>query len=541
MKIDKTALKSRIEQLMHDFVGTRTDTNSEHENNVKEFFSNWFDHIPYFKSNTGHRGLFPIPNDRLQRVVPWALVKGRGDDTVVLIHHCDTVNTEDYKELAHLALEPPKITRALKEGAMELPAHVKKDLDTGDWLFGRGVADMKGGGAMHMALVEAYAEQAEKQGFDGNVLLISLVDEENLSAGMIGAVYLLKELKDRLNLNYVLTIDSEAHERTDENIAINFDGSIGKVMPVVYVRGVLAHTGMIFKGLNPINLLAEIIRRTELSPDFIEKFGNSTCPPPTWLYHKDSKKVYDVSLPDASLGYMSVLTLTKTPKEIMDKIFEISCEAFEQVIADIKTSHAKWAEMSEDAVEPLPNWQTNVKTFAQLYEEAERDSGEEFVAAFKKLDGTGIDSINEIIKTTLSFVRDKSPVVVLALAPPYYPAVNNAMLGAKADGVNSILKEALEHFGDFKIKNIYTGISDLSYAMFISDDDVITYIKQNMMMWGNQYSIPLELIKELTTPILNIGPWGKDIHKYTERVYLPDLYYKSPKVTDFVIRKILAK
>jgi len=174
------------------------------------------------------------------------------------------------------------------------------------------------------------------------------------------------------------------------------------------------------------------------------------------------------------------------------------------------------------------------------------------VTAFKKLneeihtkllegkDFTTIDGINEMIKTTLSFVKDKSPVVVLALSPPYYPAVNNAMIGEKSAKINQIVAKLQEN-PEFccQIKNIYTGISDLSYSMFISDDDAITYIKENMLMWGSVYSIPLELIKELTTPILNIGPWGKDIHKYTERVFLPDLYYKSPEVTDFVIRQIL--
>ena len=547
MQINKESLKNRIEQLMLDFVAVRTDTNSAHENNIKEFFSSWFDAVPYFAVNRDYCGLFDIPNDPLGRVVPWALVKGDGDDTIILIHHCDTVNTEDYKTLESMALNPPKLTLALRRGAMEVPPHVMDDAACDDWLFGRGVADMKGGGAMHMALLEEYAAQAQSGGFKGNVLLLSLVDEENLSAGMIGAVFLLKQLKDKFGLNYVLTIDSEAHEREDENLPIYFDGSIGKVMPVVYVRGVLAHTGMIYKGLNPINLLAEIIRKTELNPDFIEKFGNSVCPPPTWLYHKDCKKVYDVSLPDAALGYMSVLTLSKTPKEIMDAVHKICFDAFERVIEDMRLSFQRWSDLNDGEVEAQPAWKTNVKTFAQLYNEATRDSGDEFLQVFaqinqeirekllKNSDYSAIDGINEIIKTTLSYVKDNSPVVVIALSPPYYPAVNNAVLGDKAAKVNAIVN----CLDGCQIKNIYTGISDLSYSMFTANDDAVSYIEDNMLMWGHSYTIPIGLIRELSTPILNIGPWGKDIHKYTERVFLPDLYYESPQVTDFVIKKML--
>jgi len=551
VEINKESLRNRIERLILDFVAVKTDTNSVHENNIKDFFGNWFDSVPYFAANKDYCGLYDIPNDPLNRVVPWALVKGCDGslmDTIILIHHCDTVNTEDYKNLENMALDPLKLTQALRRGAMEVPTHVQKDAACDNWLFGRGVADMKGGGAIHMALLEEYAAQALNGGFKGNVLLLSLVDEENLSAGMIGAVHLLKQLKDKFGLNYVLTIDSEAHEREDENLPIYYDGSIGKAMPVVYVRGVLAHSGMIYKGLNPINLLAEIIRKTELNPDFIEKFGNSVCPPPTWLYHKDSKKVYDVSLPDAALGYMSVLTLSKTPKEFMDTIHDICTDAFEQVIADMRRSFQHWVDLNDGKVEAQPAWSVNVKTFAQLHTEAVRDSGDGFLQVFaqineeirKKLladsDFFVIDGINEVIKTTLSFVKDKSPIVVLALSPPYYPAVSNAMLGEKAAKVNAIVS-GLE---GCQIKNIYTGISDLSYSMFTADDDAISYIEDNMLMWGHSYTIPIGLIKELSTPILNIGPWGKDIHKYTERVFLPDLFYEAPRVTDFVVRKMLS-
>ena len=64
----------------------------------------------------------------------------------------------------------------------------------------------------------------------------------------------------------------------------------------------------------------------------METVGNTTTPPPTWLYMKDRKEVYDVSLPIAAAGYMSILTLDKPPKEIFDKLSEISNQAFEEVL-----------------------------------------------------------------------------------------------------------------------------------------------------------------------------------------------------------------
>jgi len=545
-----SSLKQRIEQLMLDFVAVATDTGTELERDVQPFFQKWFDSVPYFNKNSDHCGFFPIPNDRLGRVVPWAMIKGQGTETIVLIHHCDTVDTEDYKHLRHLSLSPHDITRAFREGKMDLPQAVKEDLNSGDWLFGRGVADMKGGGAVHMALMEQYASEAD---FNGNVIFLSVPDEENLSAGMIGAVELLKQLTDKFDLKIVLTMDIEGHEREDAGRTIYHDGSIGKVMPVVYVRGKLAHTGMIFKGLNPVNLLAEIVRMTELSPMYIEKYGNAVIPPPTWLYSKDSKQVYNVSLPDAAMGYMSVLTASKSPKEIMGTLQEYATKAFDSVINGMNHSYEVFLELNGESFTPLP-WKTNVKYFSEVYQQAVSDGGETFVSAFKELEAgineryhtkqiSMINGINEIIAFTLMHIIDQSPIVVLAVSPPFYPAVNNKMLGEASAKVNQVIVEACDFTRntlglDAQIKNIYTGISDLSYSMFVSDDDVIEYMDNNMLMSG-VYSMRLDLIKELSAPVLNIGPWGKDIHKYTERVYLPDLYENTPKVTDFIIRKIL--
>lgn len=543
-------LRNRIERLMLDFVAIATDTGTELERDVQPFFQKWFDGMPYFKKNPDHCGFFPIPNDRLGRVVPWAMVKGQGTDTVVLIHHCDTVDTEDYKHLRPLALSPNDITQAFGEGKMELPQEAKEDLDSGQWLFGRGVADMKGGGAVHMALFEQYSSKAD---FKGNVILLSVPDEENLSAGMIGAVELLKQLTDKFDLKIVLTIDIEGHEREEATRTIYHDGSVGKVMPVVYVRGEIAHTGMIFKGFSPINLLSEIICFTELETSFMEKYGNAVIPPPAWFYMKDSKQVYNVSLPDSAIGYMSVLTASKSPKEVMEAMHHYATGAFDAVIGYMGHSYRAFLELKGEAYTPLP-WKTNVKYFDEVYKQAIADSGEAFITAFRDFEAdinhryhakqiSMIEGISEIITFTLMYINDKWPIVVLAMSPPFYPAVNNEMLGEASKRVNELLAEVCgftkNTLGlDVEVKSLYMGISDLSYSMFVSGDDVIDYMNNNMLMSG-VYSMRLDIIKELSAPVLNIGPWGKDIHKYTERVYLPDLYENTPKVTDFIIGKIL--
>ena len=548
---DKEYMKNLIEENLLAFVGTRSDTNSIKEHNIETFFENYFSKVDYFKKHPEYCGLFDIPEDYLDRKVSWCLLKGQGDDTIVFIHHHDIVETKDYGVLEELSLKPYELMEAFKQNKMELPKQAYDDLMSDKWIFGRGCSDMKGGGSIQLSLIEEYSKDED---FKGNIVLISVPDEENLSAGMRGATYLLKELKDKYNLNYKLMLNSEPHERGNDLKPTIYDGSIGKIMPVVYVRGKLAHVGQVYLGLNPINLLSEIIRRTELNPNFIEKVGTTTNPPPTWLYHKDRKQVYDVSLPIASTGYMSILPLKRSPMSIMDEIKEICNDAFIQVINDMNESYKTYNQIAETEYDKLP-WEPSVKFYSELYAEALRDSGNEFEFAYSNLIDdikdkfnsnkiSTIDAANAIIEKTLEFVRDKNPCVVLAMTPPYYPSTNNSLLGEKSEEINETIEKlkqyAKKNFNEeYTVQNYFTGISDLSYAMFVSDQEDIDYISNNMLMWNDIYYIPLEIIKELSMPVINVGPFGRDLHKYTERVLKEDLFYKTPQLIDLVVRNIL--
>lgn len=553
MSINIDDLKKLIETNVLDFVGTRSDTNSKEEKNIEGFFEKWFSKVEYFRNHPEHCGLFEIPGDYLDRKVPWCLLKGEGNDTIVFIHHNDIVETKDYGPFEPLCLKPYELEEAFKDSSIPLPEKMKEDLDSGKWLFGRGVSDMKGGGAIQLSLIEEYSKD---KNFKGNIVLVSVPDEENLSAGMRAGVIKLKELKDKYNLDYKLMINSEPHEREDEFKPTLYDGSIGKIMPVVYVRGKLAHVGQVYTGLNPINILSEIIRRTELNADFIEKRGNTTNPAPTWLYHKDRKTVYDVSLPKASCGYMSILPLERTPMSLMEDLKKISISSFEKVVEELNESYKRYTSIAGIKYEKI-NWEPKVKFYSELYKEALNDSGKEFETAYSNImvevkekfnnnKISTIDAANLIIEKTLDYVKDLSPCVILALTPPYYPSTNNMMLKEKSLKINEIIEDMKDYAKinfseEYVVQNYFTGISDLSYAMFVSDQSDIDYIENNMLMWKDVYYIPLEEIKDISMPVINIGPWGKDLHKYTERVYKEDLFYKTPTLIDLCISKLLNK
>jgi arginine utilization protein RocB len=211
--------------------------------------------------------------------------------------------------------------------------------------------------------------------------------------------------------------------------------------------------------------------------------------------------------------------------------------------------------MNTTGNEPLERpWRTNVKMYSDIYNEALRDSGKKFTvdlaeitSKLKKKIAAGEIGFTEashiIIERTLLHVNDNSPVIVIALTPPYYPMVTNAMLGDGAKDVekicSTVIKYAKERFGLEYMKYYIIGMSDLSYFLQCTNKENNDYIKNNMLLWGDIYSIPFHEMDGISMPVLNIGPWGKDVHKYTERVNVKDLCYNVPQLISLAIEEAL--
>lgn len=535
-------LKARIEKHLNDYMALRTPTNTPLENKAQDYFVDWFSSMEYFSKRPSNYGLYDIEGDKLERKVPWALIKGRGPKTLVLIHHSDML---DLEELSDKAWDSNKMEELLRARISSLSDEAREDLESGDWLFGRALADMRAGAAIQMALFEDYSREE----LEGNILFLALPDEANLSAGMGAALLLMEELAQREDLDYFLMLNSQPHERKHEYRPLIHDGSVGKIMPLIYVKGSLSHASEVFTGFNPLVLLSEIVRRTQGEEYFMERVGKTTTPPASWLYLRDRKTSYDVSLAPAGVGYMNILTLNRTPSQVFKVLERIIGEAIKSVEEDIEASLKKYEEISGEKLTHLA-WQVKQLTYGELYSQALRDSGESFLLAYRQLlDELGADisrpeSATKVVEKTLAYVNEEGPIVVLGLAPPYYPNVNNRFLGDFAAEVDELVYE-LQVYSRRELKqkldleNYYMGISDLSYALFLEDSENIRFMDYNMLLWRDGYYMPLDKSKKLSMAVLNLGPWGKDVYKRTERVYKKDLYETTPALMDWLIRKVV--
>ena len=100
-------------------------------------------------------GLDPVVDDPYGRHNAYAFVQGQSRRTVVLFGHVDTVGTSDYGPLEPWALDPAALASRI-DALGQLVPDLASDLAAhpGDWMLGRGVADMKSGVASHIMAVE---------------------------------------------------------------------------------------------------------------------------------------------------------------------------------------------------------------------------------------------------------------------------------------------------------------------------------------------------------------------------------------------------
>lgn len=531
-----------ILSLLRGYVAAQSCTGTPEENSGADYFFHVLRDKPYFAAHPEHLIRSSIPDDPLGRAVCCALFRGASPDTVVMIHHYDVTGTEDYGRFASLAFQPDKLMQALRAPDVVLEPEAAADLQGGGFLFGHGACDMKGGGSIQLALLSRLSEHAD---FPGTLIVLGVPDEENLSAGMRAAVPLLVRLQERYGLRYQLLINSEPHQRRSPAVGVFSVGSAGKLLPFVYARGRMSHAGKAAEGLNPLAVISRIVAATEGLP-----FTADGAPAPTWLMLRDDKLHYDVSMPRSAFGCMSVLTFHTPAARVQESLRAVCEKAFADYLAERSRAFGL-------PVSALP-WQPRVYSWTQLRREAEAAGGAEWAASLRTLldelrqevrhGRLGFaDAYRRLLEFTCNELPDV-PMVVYGFLPPYYPAVTNANFDALPERIASLDRQlaafARECFGqDYETEDFFTGLSDLSYGSASAEHRHSQAAQpafiDEMPLYGESYSLPFEEMRAIAMPCINIGPWGKDFHKLTERVCLSDLTERTPELLYQAIRIVL--
>ncbi|MEC4202145.1 M20/M25/M40 family metallo-hydrolase [Bacillus sp. AAVF1] len=492
----------------------------------------------YFQKNPEYLKLHPMEDGRYFLT---ALVKKEEkSNTVLLLSHFDVVDTADYGEFKHTACKVPELMDVLNDKKELLPERVRRDLESGEWLFGRGSMDMKAGLAVQFSMLE----RAMNGEFDGNLLLITVPDEEVNSQGMLEAVPALKALEEEFGLHYTSCLNCEPmfEKHPGDQKQYVYSGSIGKALAGFFCKGIETHVGEPFAGVNANLMVSEINRLLELNVDYCEEADGEVTPPPANLMQKDLKEAYSVQTPHAAVSLFNVLMMERSAAELHHMLLlDTAKEAAANIQTNIERKTAEYQRF--EAFTPM-NPTVSVLTFEELWNKAKEKAGKSEAErilnfAFANRGKLGDrDFSTKIVSELASLCKEDAPMIVLFYSPPFYPAVSSKDDPLIRKVMKDVKQYAADRYGiEFTEVQYFPGLSDLSYLQLQKQS--VDAFTSNMPLFQHGYSLPKGRENALFVPVINIGPAGKDPHKWTERLHVPFSFGKLPDILRLAIHKLL--
>jgi len=493
---------------------------------------------PYFQRHPEQ--LFTVDSHgepMTQNVV--ALVRGSGRRTAVLAGHFDTVSIANYGTLAPLACDPEPLTEALLTELRSRPlngAETKalNDFESGDFIAGRGLLDMKSGLAAGIAAVERFAELTAPE---GNILFVTTPDEENRSRGMRSLRNALPEIARRFDLDIVggINLDASSCERDGEEGRAVYLGSIGKFAPFAFVIGRPTHAGYPFNGTSAHRISAEIIRTMDTVPELSDEAFGERSPPPVCLEARDIRDGYDVTTPDRVWLSFNWLTHRRSAADILGDFRTLVTGALNAALETQDAHQARYR------TAPKAKTQGTVLTYAELLERLKTRGGDALdrLSALDRSLSGGTDPLKvsrEIVAAAATEAGIEGPAVIIGFGSLHYPLVHLERAGetgrAMRDRLQAVMQDAATRHGtSIKFKQIFAGISDMSFFGHRPDAGETGLLAANTPSAAFTDDAPEGL---LSFPTVNIGPWGRDYHQKWERVHapytfevLPDLVFKA--------------
>ncbi len=502
---------------------------------------------PYFQAHPAHLRLEPIPDDPYGRANVFALVRGSGPATVVLAGHYDVVSVANYGDLEPWAFDPEALLPRLRadleagQGAAVTDTLALADLQSGDYLPGRGALDMKSGLAAGVAVLYRFAETA---GRAGNLIFMTTPDEEATSRGMRAAVLRLPALAREWGVDPVaaINLDSEGDRGDGHDGRAVFLGSVGKLLASVYVVGRETHAGAPFDGINATLLAAEITRRIECNVALSDTAAGEVAPPPTCLTQIDLKPHYDVTTPSAAWCTYNVLSYARSAAEVLATLRDVVAEALDSAVAGVAEQARRYGECTGRPETP-PAWQPRVLTFADLKALALRRGGAAAAAALAGLtaqlqDDPQVDlpQLSRRLTALLwSYSGLTGPAAVLGVAALYYPRVH--LDGATPRQIrlrDAAVRQAAAVMQDtgvgIRTRPFFPGISDMSFLGGTEAPADLAVLAANTPAWGSRIRFDYAAAQALNLPAINVGPWGRDYHQRTERVNMPYSFGVVPEL-----------
>ena len=505
------------------------------EKDIAEFIYTYLSELPYFEKHPDQLVKAPIPDDSLGRFSVLALFVGEKDDnpdTIMLHSHMDTVPVEDYGALREYAFDCDALLEKFLERKETLPEDMRKDLESGRYMVGRGCGDMKGGDAINMVLMKHRCMEPEK--YSGNLLISCNCVEETLHLGIIYSLDAIENFKDKYGLNYRLAInlDFGTENYPGDPIRHMYSGVVGKVLPCFYVRGIETHVGQAFNGVDPNYVVSEIVRALNLNPAYCDNYEKDFPQPPVTLKVQDLKPTYTVQTPIDSFCYFNYFVQTKSNTQIMKEMKDIAASALHETVAKKNANYKMYCAMAGITYQPY-KVDTEVLEYRELLARAARHFDGDLDACVEELAKSSIAAGDDMRITSLKIVRKltdiaeiRIPTAVVFFAVPYCPhnTLKDEVPEEKAlsDEIKGIVAAFSKETGEpMDVMHFFPSLSDSSYIRIDDDDESVAALHENFPGQDQLYPLNYEQMKRLNIPAVNFGEYGKNCHSWRERVDVP--------------------
>ncbi len=534
----------KITDLTKAMVAVPSVNATEGERHIGEFVYNYLSRIPYFQKHPEQVKKVELKEDPLHRVNVYGLLIGEKSDsadTIILHGHIDTVGVEDFGALKEYAFDCDRLREEMLKIKDQLSDEVRQDLESGKYLFGRGASDMKSGDAVHIAVLEKLCEHPEELG--GNILVSFNPVEESLHKGFIDGIDTLVEFRETYGLHYLFAINNDyicGMYPGDETRYI-YTGSGGKMLPCVYIKGKETHVGQAFEGVDPCRISAEMLKLISLNTDFCDGYKGEYPAPPVALKAKDLKKYYSVQTPISAFAYYNYMVHTKGASEVLAEFKQVAETAVENVVREMNEKYKKYCGLMKLEYQELqPN--IRILEYREVYEIAKERLGEE---ADRLMDETAKASIarkDDSRETSLAIVETlfersgiTDPAIVLFFATPHCPhnTLKDEIPEEKelTEQIQRIAAACGERTGEtFRLMYFFPSLTDSSYLKIDDDAESIRLLEENFPRQDLLYPVPYEKIRSLNIPGINYGCFGKDAHKWTERVQIDYSFRVLPEL-----------
>ncbi|MDR7868430.1 MAG: M20/M25/M40 family metallo-hydrolase [Sporomusaceae bacterium] len=545
-----TEIGEKIKNLAIGLAKIPSIVGTKGEITIAETIYEYFRKLDYFRRHPDRLRLLPVRGDRLGRQTVAAVIRGgncAAPRHLLCLGHIDTVGTDDYAELRQYATDPEALRAKLP--AVKFAAETLAEITSPEWLLGRGILDMKTGVAALMVMMEEFSLRAGE--LTGNLVFLGVPDEEGNSAGMLSAVQDLAEMLGEEGGEFIAAIDTDytTGRYPGDTGRYVYIGTTGKLLPCFYLYGEETHVGEAFNGLDANLLASEVLYQMDLSTDLCDIADGEVTLPPVSLSQRDLKAEYSAQTANAVNLYFNYATHSSQPDEVLAKCKQKAIKSFENVIKRLNEEYEKYCALSAIPFRRLP-WEVNVLTYEELYHNVKREIGGELDRIIEQLsEKLRAQNVDErefslaIVQEVHSRYSDKNSKIIVYFAPPYYPHIyvkdDDKKGKALLDAVTKAVGDASARYDyDIVTKKFYPYISDLSYCG-IADDRSVARLTGNMPAWGRRYTLPVKAIKAISMPVVNIGPYGKDAHKLSERVCTRYSFDAMPAILGDTIANLL--